>query len=75
MEYLEYLYGVAIQYVSPTVIWIIVSVFIFKFLKDQIVNAVKLCILVGIILALVFNSFEIRDRIMEMVTELTYGIF
>lgn len=75
MDFLEDIYEVAVQYMSPTVIWIIISVFIFKFLKDQIENAIKLSLLVGVILAWFFNSFGIRDYIMEILNELTYGMF
>lgn len=75
MEVLGSGYHWLTQYVSPTVLWIAVSFFIFKFLKDQIENAIKLSIIAGFIFALVFNSFEIRDRIMEIIQDLMYSFF
>lgn len=72
MDYMEEFYELATQYVSPTVIWLVVSFFLFKFLKDQIAKAIKLSIIVGIILAVWFNSFGLRDGIAEVFSELLY---
>ncbi|GEM_PF-2454383 len=70
MELLNELYKVLTSYVSPIILWGVLTFIIIKKFTGQIFKMIRFIVLVTFIICVVFNVFSFRDMLLDMIGNL-----
>lgn len=70
MELLNELYKVLTSYVSPTILWGVLTFIIIKKFTGQIFKMIRFIVLVTFIICVAFNVFSFRDMLLDMIGNL-----